>query len=387
MKKYLFAPGPTPIPPEVIQSMSDAVVHHRAPDFLPILEEVREGLKWIFQCNNEVLIFASSGTGAMEGAVTNTLSRGDRALVVRGGKFGERWTGICQAYGVEAKNIDVPWGEAVDPSEIKKALQADPGIKAVLFQASETSTGVAHPVKEIAGIVRNYENTLCILDAITGIGVFDIPMDKWGIDIVVGGSQKALMLPAGLAFAAVSDKAWKFVSKSNLPKYYFNFNKELKNLQKNQTAYTPAVTLILGLRQSLRMLRAEGLEGIFARHETLASATRAAVKAMGLELFAKSPSNAVTAVNAPQGVDGQKIVKGLRDKFKITIAGGQDKLKGKIFRIAHLGFYDRFDIIMILSAIESVLKDLGFNVPPGKGADAAQKILDGVQKPAVCEIK
>lgn len=376
LKKYLFAPGPTPIPPEVIQAMSDAVIHHRAPEFLPVLEEVREGLKWLFQCKNEVLIFASSGTGAMEGAVTNTLSRGDKALVVIGGKFGERWDEICRAYGVDVIPINVPWGEAVDPAVIKKELEKNPDIKAVLFQASETSTGVAHPVKEIAEIVRNYENTLCIVDAITGIGVFDIPADKWGIDVVVGGSQKALMLPPGLAFAAVSDKAWKFVEKSNLPKYYFNFKSELKNLQKNQTAYTPAVTLILGLRQSLKMLRAEGLENIFARHEKLASATRAGVQAMGLELFAKSPSNAVTAVKAPPGIDGQAVVKGFREKFRITIAGGQSQLKGKIFRIAHLGYFDRFDIAMVLSALESVLISLGYKLEPGKGVEAALKILD-----------
>jgi len=376
LKKYLFAPGPTPIPPEVIQAMSDAVIHHRAPEFLPVLEEVREGLKWLFQCKNEVLIFASSGTGAMEGAVTNTLSRGDRALVVIGGKFGERWDEICRAYGVEVVPINVPWGEAVDPALIKKALDKDPKIKAVLFQASETSTGVMHPVKEIAEIVRNYDNTLCIVDAITGIGVFDIPADKWGIDVVVGGSQKALMLPPGLAFAAVSDKAWKFVEKSDLPKYYFNFKSELKNLQKNQTAYTPAVTLILGLRQSLKMLRAEGLENIFARHEKLASATRAGVKAMGLELFAKSPSNAVTAVKAPEGIDGQAIVKGFREKFRITIAGGQSQLKGKIFRIAHLGYYDRFDVVMVLSALESVLLGLGYKLKPGQGVQSALEVIN-----------
>jgi aspartate aminotransferase-like enzyme len=376
LKKYLFAPGPTPIPPEVIQAMSDAVIHHRAPEFLPVMEEVREGLKWLFQCKNEVLIFASSGTGAMEGAVVNTLSRGDKALVVIGGKFGERWAEICKSYGVEVIPINVPWGEAVEPAIVKKELEKNHGIKAVLFQASETSTGVMHPVKEIAEIVRNYDNTLCIVDAITGIGVFDIQTDNWGIDVVVGGSQKALMLPPGLAFAAVSDKAWKFVETSNLPKYYFNFKSELKNIKKNQTAYTPAVTLILGLRQSLKMLRQEGLKNIFARHEKLASAVRTGVQAMGLELFAKSPSNAVTAIKAPSGIDGEKIVETFRDRYRITIAEGQAQLKGKIFRIAHLGYYDRFDIAMILSALESVLLELGFNLAQGKGVESALKILN-----------
>jgi len=375
-KPLLLAPGPTPIPESVLLAMAQPILHHRAPQFLPVLEEVRAGLKWLFQTKNEVIIFASSGTGAMEGAVCNTMCRGDKAIVVRGGKFGERWAELCEAYGVRATNIDVAWGQAVDPALIESTLKSDPSYKAVFLQATETSTGVMHPVKELSEIVRHYENTILVVDAITALGVFDIPMDKWGLDIVVGGSQKALMLPPGLAFAALSDRAWSLTEKSDLPKYYFNFKKELKNLTKNQTAYTPAVSLIMGLRESLKMLKEEGLEKIFARHDRLARAVRAGVKAMGLELYApESPSNAVTAIKAPAGVDGQAVVKGLRDQHGITIAGGQDQAKGKIFRIAHLGYFVDSDIIIALSALEQVLNNLGYKVDYGKGLRAAQEVL------------
>jgi len=375
-KPLLLAPGPTPIPESVLLAMAQPILHHRAPQFLPVLEEVRAGLKWLFQTKNEVIIFASSGTGAMEGAVCNTMCRGDKAIVVRGGKFGERWAELCEAYGVRATNIDVAWGQAVDPALIESTLKSDPSYKAVFLQATETSTGVMHPVKELSEIVRHYENTILVVDAITALGVFDIPMDKWGLDIVVGGSQKALMLPPGLAFAALSDRAWSLTEKSDLPKYYFNFKKELKNLTKNQTAYTPAVSLIMGLRESLKMLKEEGLEKIFARHDRLARAVRAGVKAMGLELYApESPSNAVTAIMAPSGIDGQAVVKNLRDQHGITIAGGQDQAKGKIFRIAHLGYFVDSDIIIALSALEQVLNNLGYKVDYGKGLRAAQEVL------------
>jgi aspartate aminotransferase-like enzyme len=376
-KKYLlFAPGPSPIPPEVLLAMAEPIIHHRAPAYVKVLEEVREGLKYLFQTKNEVLIFASSGTGAMEGAVTNTLCAGDTVLVVQGGKFGERWAQICNAYGVHAKVIHVEWGKAVDPELIKKALEVEPAIKAVFMQASETSTGVMHPVKEIADIVKNYENTILVVDAITGIGVFDLPADKWNLDIVLGGSQKAMMLPPGLAFAAVSDKALGFVEKSTLPKFYFNFKKELKGIKNNQSAYTPAVSLVVGLREVLRQMREEGLENVFARTDRIARATRAAMKALGLQLFAPdSPSNALTAVMTPEGLDGQKVVKVLREKHNITIAGGQDQAKGKIFRVAHFGYMDTYDIVTVVSAVEMVLKELGHELELGKGVKAALEVL------------
>jgi aspartate aminotransferase-like enzyme len=290
-KKYLFSPGPTMLPPEVLLKMAEPIMHHREPEFERIFGEIREGLKYLFQTKNEVLIFTSSGTGAMEGAVSNLLAKGDKALVVRGGKFGERWGEICKAFGIEFIPIDVEWGKAVDPQKIKKALESDPSIRVVYTQASETSTGVKHPVKEVADIVKKHENTVVVVDAITGIGVFDLPMDQWGLDVVVSGSQKALMLPPGLSFVALSDKAWKLVERSNLPKFYFDFKKELKSAQKNQNSFTPAISLFVGLRESLNLIQKEGLESVFKRHEKLATATRSAVKALGLDLYAPdSPS-------------------------------------------------------------------------------------------------
>jgi aspartate aminotransferase-like enzyme len=375
-KKYLFSPGPTMLPPEVLLKMAAPIMHHREPEFEKLVAEVREGLKYLFQTKKEVLIFTSSGTGAMEGAITNILSKGDKALVVRGGKFGERWGEICKAYGIEFIPIEVEWGKAVDPNTIEKALTLDPSIRAVYTQASETSTGAKHPIREIAEIVKKYENTVVVVDAITGIGVFNIPMDEWGLDIVISGSQKALMLPPGLAFAALSDKAWKFVERSTLPKFYFDFKKELKNAQKNQNAFTPAISLFVGLKESLNMIRKEGLEAVFQRHERLAEATRAAVKALGLELYAPdSPSNALTAVKMPEGVQGGKLKNLFFDKFGITVAGGQDQAKGKIIRIAHLGYYEGLDMVMVISALEMLLREMGYKFELGAGVKAAEEIL------------
>lgn len=375
-KKYLFSPGPTMLPPEVLLKMAEPIMHHREREFEKIFAEIREGLKYLFQTKNEVLIFTSSGTGAMEGAVSNILSKGDKALVIRGGKFGERWGEICKAYGIEFIPIDVDWGKAVDPKQIQKALESNPSIRAVYTQASETSTGVKHPIREMAEIIKKYEETVIVVDAITGIGVFNIPMDEWGIDVLISGSQKALMLPPGLAFAALSDKAWKFVERSNLPKYYFNFKKELKSSQKNQSSYTPAISLFIGLRETLHMIRKEGLEGLFRRHEKLAAATRAAVKALGLGLYAPdSPSNAVTSVKIPEGIDGERLKDLFFEKFGITVAEGQDQAKGKIIRIAHLGYYERLDMVMVISALEMLLKEMGYPFELGTGVRAAEEIL------------
>ena len=375
-KKYLFSPGPTMLPSEVLLKMAEPIMHHREPEFERIFAEIREGLKYLFQTKNEVLIFTSSGTGAMEGAVSNILSRGDKALVVRGGKFGERWGEICKSYGIEFIPIDVEWGKAVDPEWIQEILESDPSIRAVYTQASETSTGVKHPIKEIAEIVRGYDDTIIVVDAITGIGVFNIPMDAWGIDVMISGSQKALMLPPGIAFAALSDKAWKFVERSDLPKYYFDFKKELKSAKKNQSSYTPAISLYVGLRETLNMIREEGLENVFRRHEKLAGATRAAMKALGLELFApETPSNALTAVKIPAGIDGLKLQDLFFEKFGITVAEGQDRAKGKIIRIAHLGYYERLDMVMVISALEMLLKEMGYKFELGTGVRAAEEIL------------
>jgi aspartate aminotransferase-like enzyme len=375
-KRFLLAPGPTPVPENVLLSMAQPMIHHRTPQFSAIFAEAKEDLKYIFQTKQDVLILAASGTGAMEGSITNLFSPGDEVVVVNGGKFGERWGKISEAYGLKVHWLNVEWGKAVDPKEIKKALDANPKIKGVLMQASETSTTVAHPVKEVAALIKGRQDCLLIVDGITSVGVFPTPMDEWGIDVLVSGSQKAFMLPPGLAFAALSEKAWKFMETAQCQRFYFDFKKERKNLKDNTTAYTPAASLIIGLRDALKMLKEEGLENVFARHNRLARATRAAVKAMGLKLLAPdSPSDATTGAYVPENIDGEKFVKYLRDDMGITMAGGQDHLKGKIIRIAHLGYVDTFDIIVAISSIEMALRKFGHKVEFGKGVAAAQEIL------------
>ncbi len=376
MKRYLFTPGPVPVPEEILLEMAKPIIHHRTAEFESMFAEAREGLKYVFQTKEEVFILASSGTGGMEGAVANTLSSGDKALVVNGGKFGERWMRICQAFGVEVHEIKVEWGNAVDPQQIEEVLKKDSSIRAVLVQASETSTGVMHPVKDIAEITRQRDDVLLIVDGITAVGVFPTPFDEWGIDVLVGGSQKAFMLPPGLAFVAMSQKAWKFNEKSNLPKFYFDFKRYLKDAKNNTTPWTPAVTLIIGLAAVLRRFKEEGLEKIYTRHARLAYGTREGLKAIGLELFAKnSPSPALTAAFAPSGINAGAIISRLRERFGMTLAGGQDQAKGKIFRISHMGFIDRADIIAVISAIECVLKDLGYDFEFGAGTKRASEIL------------
>jgi aspartate aminotransferase-like enzyme len=375
-KKYLLAPGPTQVSPEVLLAMAQPVLHHRAPEFAKLFEQVRQDLKWFFQTQNDVLVLASTGTGGMEGSVTNFLSPGEKALVVNGGKFGERWMKICQAYGVKVEEIKVEWGHAVRPDQIKTALEKDGSIKAVFTQASESSTGVAHDVRAIAQIVRNHEDCLMVVDAVSAMGVFDIQTDNWGLDIVVTGSQKALSLPPGLAFVSVSEKAWRRAEKAKNGRFYFNFKKERESQAKNQTAYTAAVTLVVGLDAALRMLKQEGLQNVFARHHLLARATREAMKGIGLQLFPKeSPSDALTAVVAPEGFDGQAVYKDLRVKYGITAAGGQDQLKGKVFRIAHMGYTDVFDVIVAVAGVEMVLKGMGHPLRLGTGVGVAQEIL------------
>ncbi len=375
LKRYLLAPGPTQIPPEVLLKMAEPMVHHRNPMFEVVVDEVRENLRHLFGTANEVLIFSSSGTGAMEGAVTNMLSPGDKAIVVRSGKFGERWAEICSAYGVESVNIDLPWGDVLDPAAVERTLRENPDAKAVYMQATETSTGTMFPVKEVADIVRGCPGTLMVVDGITGVGVFALPMDDWGIDVLIGGSQKALMLPPGLAFAGVSDKAWEFSKASRMPRFYFNWAKERDNLKKNQTNFTPAISLIVGLRESLRLLREEGLENVYRRSDMLARATREGARAIGLEVFSRNPSPAVTAICAPEGIDGQAVYKTLWKKYGVTGAGGQDQLKGKIFRLATLGYADKYDVITAVAAIEFALRDLGYAFTMGAGVAAATDCL------------
>ena len=376
LKRYLLAPGPTPVPSEVLLAMSAPIIHHRSPDFLPVLDAAKKGLQWLYQTKNDVLILCSSGTGGMVGSVNNFFSQGDKVIVINGGKFGERWTKICQSYGLKVDEIMVEWGYAIKPEIVEKKLKKDKDIKGVFVQASETSTGVYHEIKALASIVKKYEDTLLIVDAISALVAHDLRTDEWEIDIMVGGSQKGLMLPPGLAFVSVSEKAWKKSETSKLPRFYFNFKKERENLAKNQTNFTSPVTLIIGLNESLKMLQKEGLVNVFKRHERLAHATRKAVQALGLELYSKdSPSNAVTAIMTPPGIDGQAVYKNLREKYGITAAGGQDRARGKIFRIAHLGYVDRFDVITAIAGIEMVLKGMGHPVKLGTGVAVAEELL------------
>ena len=375
-KRFIMAPGPVSVAPEVLLKMAEPMMHHRSPQFSAILTEVRENLKYLYQTDNDVLIFASSGTGGMEASVTNLLSRGDKAVVVRGGKFGERWAEICEAYGVVPINIDVEWGEAVDPAEVQRVLDANPDAKAVFVQAHETSTGVKHPVQELGEMLKG-RDAILVVDAISAVGVYDLKTDEWGLDVVVTGSQKSLYLPPGLAMVSVSEKAWRMAESSNLPKYYFNFLKERKAIAKETTAYTPAVSLIIGLREVLAAIREQGLEALFAHHRRLSDATKAGVEAMGLRLFSKAPSEAITVIEAPDGVNGQDVVKILREEYGITIAGGQAQLKGRIFRISHMGHLSDWDMIVALAAVERALGALGHAVEPGAGVAAAQRVFAG----------
>lgn len=377
LKRRLFTPGPVPVPDRVRLAMAQPILHHRAADFIPLFQACRQGLQRIVQTESPVLIFASSGTGAMDAAVSNLLSPGDHALVVRGGKFGERWAEICQAYGVRTTCIDVEWGRAVDPADVERALDENPDISAVYVQGSETSTAVRHPVREIAEIVRRSDDRLMVVDAITAVGVYDIPMDDWGLDVVVSGSQKAFMMPPGLAFLGVSERAQGFVKRSSCPHYYFNLAKELKSLPTDQTAWTPAVSLLFGLAEALKIILDEvGLERTWERTEKLAHATREAMCAIGLELLAPdAPSPACTAVRVPQGVDGPTLRTYLRDELGYTLADGQGALKGKIFRLAHLGYFDRFDTIACIAAIEMALAAVGYVHKVGEGARTVTELL------------
>lgn len=377
-KTTLLAPGPTPVPPETLLAMARPIIHHREPEFKPVFEECRKGLQYLLQTARDVVVLAASGTGAMEASVTNFLRRGDKALYVNGGKFGERWGKILKAYGCQAVEIPVEWGRAVDPATVRSALDADPEIRAVYVQASETSTAVRHPVEDLAAITRERPDVLLVVDGITAVGVFDLPMDSLGIDVLVTGSQKALMLPPGLAFIAWSEKAERFLGTADLPRFYFDVKAERKKQLDNQTAWTPAVSLVVGLADVLRQIREETREGVFARTGRLAKAARAAVKALGLELYAPdSPSDACTAVKMPAGVDGQAVKKALRERFGITVAGGQDQAKGKIIRIAHLGYADTFDVVTAVSALEMVLAGMGQKVNLGAGVGAALEVLGG----------
>jgi aspartate aminotransferase-like enzyme len=351
------------------------MLHHRTPEYEALFLEVRSGLKRLFQTSQDVIPFTSSGTGALEAAVCNTLSAGDTVLVLRAGKFGERWEEICRTYGVTVIPMDAPFGQTVPAPAFAEALRQHPEAKAVLMQHSESSTGVLHDVKGVAAITRA-TGAILIVDAVSSLGIADLRMDEWGVDMVVAGSQKGLMLPPGLSFCALSEKAWGHVKASRLPKYYFDIATERKFVAKNECRFTPAVSIFVGLREVLKMIETEGLPNVFRRHERLARATRSGVEALGLELFAKSgPSPALTAVVAPRGLDSEAVLSTYSTSHNITIAGGQGEMKGHVFRLGHMGYVGDFDVITALAALEQVLHELGHPVDFGAAVRAAQKVL------------
>lgn len=371
----LFTPGPTQVPERVQIAMSQPLIHHRGEEFKAIYEEVVADLQYFFQTSGEVLPLTCSGTGAMEACVVNLLSQSDTVLTVNGGKFGERWGLLCRTYGVRTHTIEVPWGEAVDPQAIERFLVKHPEIRAVYVTHSETSTGVAADVEEIARVVKSNSEALLVVDSITSAGVLPFKMDAWGIDVAVTGSQKGLMIPPGLAVVAMNAAAWKRVEQADLPRFYLDLKKEKDSQAKWATAWTPAITLFMGMREALRMIREKGIENMWSTYERLADATRKGVLAVNLELFAQSPSNSLTAVKVPESIDGLQFVSHLRKKYGITVAGGQAHLKGKIFRIAHMGYYDSLDMVAMASALELALGDFGWNFEPGSGVYAVQKVF------------
>jgi aspartate aminotransferase-like enzyme len=356
--------------------MAKPIIHHRTPQYQAIFKKVNEGLRAVFKTKNDICTFTSSGTGAMEASVVNALSPGDRAIVVQGGKFGERFAELCKAYGVEVIPINVEWGRPADPGAVERELDKNKGVAAVYATLAETSTGTVNDIKAIGDVVKGYDAVL-IVDAVSGLGADDLETDAWGVDMAVSGSQKGLMIPPGLSFITVSKKAWAKVEGSKLPKYYYNLKKYKKALEENDTPFTSAVSLFIGLQRSLEIILSEGMDAVLARHARMARATREAVTALGLKVYSSSPSNAVTPVNVPSGIDGELLVKTMRDKYGVTVAGGQSELKGKIFRIAHLGFMENFDCVVAISALEIVLTEMGYKLEPGKGVGAAEKVIIG----------
>lgn len=376
LKHYLLTPGPTPVPERVLLAMARPIVHHRTADFVSLFAEAAAGLKWLFGTTGPVLMLSGSGTLAMEAAVVNVMRRQQKALCIVGGKFGERWRHLCQAYGLEVVSLEVAWGQAVDPAAVAQALDRDPSISAVFVQANESSTGVRHPVEAIAALTAGRDHVINVVDAVSALGGFSLPMDDAGIDVLLTGSQKALMLPPGQAYIALSEKAWARTASADLPRYYLDLVRERKAQAENQTAFTPAISLTAGLVESLRMIREEGLAACFARHARLAEATRRACAALGCALFAPTaPSPTVTAARGPAGLDTDKLVKRLRERYGVSIMGGQDAVKGQIIRVAHLGWFDTFDILIAIGALEMALVDLGAPVTRGAGVAAAEEIL------------
>lgn len=362
-RKYLMTPGPSPVPSFVREAEAQEMIHHRTDEFRQILKEVSDGLKDVHCTKNPVLILASSGTGAMEAAVSNLFSFSDKVVVITGGKFGERWAEISKSFGLDTIEMAIEWGTAPSPDALKKLLDENKDVKGVLTTLCETSTGTVYDIEAIGGICKE-KDILLVIDAISGLGQDKFLPDDWGVDCVVGGSQKGFMLPPGLAFISLSEKAQSALKSSNLPKYYFDLNKALKSYEKDDTPYTPAVSLIVALAESVKYLKKEGIENRWQKFENLAKATREAAGALGLKILSQRPSASLTAIIAPAQIKSSDIVKKLRKEHGLSIAGGQARLKDKIFRIAHMGYINQEDLIRCFSLLEKVLKDLGYKFKP-----------------------
>ena len=378
-KLTLMIPGPTPVPESVLKAMGRHPIGHRSGDFQAVVQRTTEQLKWLHQTTSDVLVITGSGTAAMEAGIINTLSRGDKVLCGDNGKFGERWVKVARAFGLDVEVISAEWGQPLDPEAFRKALEADAAkaIRAVILTHSETSTGVINDLQAISGHVRAHGTAITIADCVTSLGATDVPMDAWGLDVVASGSQKGYMLPPGLSFVAMGERAWQAYERSDLPKFYLDLGPYRKTAAKNSNPFTPAVNLYLGLEVALDMMQKEGLEAIFARHARHRAAAQAGMKAIGLPLFAAEGfgSPAITAV-APEGVDAEQLRQEVKKRFDILLAGGQDHLKGKVFRIGHLGFVCDRDVITAVSAIESTLQSLGLHKGTmGAGVAAAAEAL------------
>jgi aspartate aminotransferase-like enzyme len=378
-KPRLMTPGPAPVPEEVLLELARPVIHHRSAEAKEVITEVTAGLKEVFRTKNDVMILTASGTGAMEAAAVNTVPPGGKALVLNAGYFSNRWSNICKAFRINAVNLDTEWGHPVDPEQVANALKQHPDTVCVMGTLSETSTGTGHPVEAIGKIVAKTDAVFAV-DGISGIGAMECQTDAWGVDILCVGSQKALMLPPGLAFISVSDKAWAKIDAFESRSFYFNLKTARKKAQEFDTPFTPAHTLILALRASLKMIKAEGIENVWDRHRRMSEACQAGVKALGLELFSTRPAEGLTAFRVPAGFKDSDIRNGLTKKFGITTVGGQDKLKGQIIRVGHMGYTDELDVISGLAAIEMVLSELGFDVEPGQAVTAAQRVF--INQPA-----
>ena len=372
--KLLLTPGPSPVPEFIREVMSRQIIHHRTDEFREVLARVTQSLKEIFLTENPVLILASSGTGAMEAAVSNFFSSQDKVIVVEGGKFGQRWEEIATRYGLDVISYSIDWGNAPEPNYLRQLLESDSSIKGILTTLCETSTGTVYDLKSIGNLTRDRE-VILVVDAISGLGQDKLLTDEWGVDVVVAGSQKGLMLPPGLSFISISKKAEEFLQRSNLPKYYFDLKLALKSYQKNDTPFTPAVSLILGLEASLDFIRKEGIYNRWEKFSKLAKATREALKAMGLKLFSFRPSNSVTAVWAPPSIKSSQLVSKLRKEYGISIAGGQAEFKDKIFRIAHMGAIEEGDLVIGFYFLERALKELGYNLKLGSPIVKLEEVL------------